>query len=317
MKDLCLNVPCEVMLNHSNVCYGVERSWPKRMFDQPDFKKLQPIQQTKIYADMERKAVLLYNKYVNKERLDKRRRKRTNRTLAPYYEEMYRRNHYNRIKELGEPDQANNTITEESIVLSDSEPDNSLQTVINTGSYRGNRSESSARKDAPIIDLNENDNNFIVSDENIAHNVEVESVASGNNEDDKPSTIVDVDNYPDFGSYRVNKKLPSIEVDNSNDDDDVLTIDEHFGDMMSESEVTSTFEDNDFQQSHVPPLCFTPQIDSHDILTADTPAIAARQFHRSINYENDDDNDDIVEFDVDSIDFYSQQMIGIRTSTQQ
>lgn len=76
-----------------------------------------------MYRKMERNAVYLYNKYVDEERLKKRRKNRTNRALAPYYEERYLRNCFNRIKALGDTEH-------DRLNMSDS--DASLVTVINT-----------------------------------------------------------------------------------------------------------------------------------------------------------------------------------------
>lgn len=289
------------------------------MFKKANFTALRPKEKKQIYADMERKAVLLYNKYVSEERLAKRRQNRTNRALAPFYEEFYRRNYFNRVKALGERDRSNDIIVEDSILLSDSEADNSIQTVVNTGSYRGNRSNSSARKDTYITDLNDNDNHFIVNDENIANNVEVESVKGANNTAQPFPINVDVVSWRNNVSYHVNESVRAIEVDISNDDDDdddndVLTIDDNFADIMSESIVTSSAES---QRTNL--LCFTPRIDSVDILTAETPDIGGRMLLRSTNfaYGDDDDDVDIEAADLDSMDFYSQNMEGIKTSTQQ
>lgn len=84
---------------------------------------LGPWHKRRMYRKMERNAVYLYNKYVDEERLKKRRKNRTNRALAPYYEERYLRNCFNRIKALGDAEH-------DGLNMSDS--DTSLVTVINT-----------------------------------------------------------------------------------------------------------------------------------------------------------------------------------------
>lgn len=89
-------------LARSNVCTGVERSWPKRMFGKPTFNDLNPKEKRCIYRDMQRKGVALYGKYVDENRLKKRCRYRTACTLAPYREVRYLKHQFMRIKALGE-----------------------------------------------------------------------------------------------------------------------------------------------------------------------------------------------------------------------
>lgn len=126
LKDLC-SVPCHIELFHSNVCYGIEKSWPKRIYNRREFKDLTPWQKRRLHQKMRRNAVYLYNRYVDENRLKERRKNRTNRALAPYYEERYLRNCFNRIKALGDGEY------DGAINLSDSET--SLITVINTSDY--------------------------------------------------------------------------------------------------------------------------------------------------------------------------------------
>lgn len=156
-------MPCRVELGHSNVCFGVEKSWPKRIFGKTDLKLLNEKEKTKMYAHMERKATKLYEKYVDKERLEKRRERRSIRALAPYYEEIYRRNLFKRIKALGET----TTETHEYIDVDseDSDIDISLQTVINTGSLAGTAQAHKSKRQKDVIDVNDNDVLVIRSDE--------------------------------------------------------------------------------------------------------------------------------------------------------
>lgn len=109
-KELCLTIPCRVELFHSNVCAGVEKSWPKRMFGQDDFRSLGQKQRLQIKNDMERKAVLLYNKYVDENYLAKRLQNQTNLALAPYLELNYRKNLFQRIEALGKSSKGSNFI---------------------------------------------------------------------------------------------------------------------------------------------------------------------------------------------------------------
>ncbi|XP_055324028.1 uncharacterized protein LOC129578853 [Sitodiplosis mosellana] len=126
LRYLCEKVPCHIELFHSNVCHGVKKSWPKRQFGRATFDDLAPWQKRRLYQKMERNAVYLYNKYVDEDRLKKRRINRSNRALAPYYEERYLKNCFNRIKALGDAEY-------DRMNMSDS--DASLITVINTQDY--------------------------------------------------------------------------------------------------------------------------------------------------------------------------------------
>lgn len=161
-KRLCLKVPCRVELGHSNVCFGVEKSWPKRIFKdgKEDFKSLNQREKDKIYAHMEKKATKLHEIYVSKERLEKRRQSRSNRALFPFYEEIYRRNLYMRLEALSE---TTTTDTDEFTDADDEESVNdvSMQTVINTGSSRAETAESQKE----VTDFNDNDVDIIQIDE--------------------------------------------------------------------------------------------------------------------------------------------------------
>lgn len=100
LKNLCKQVPCRVELFHSNVCFGVEKSWPKKQFGKPNFKSLKEEEQDYIRRKMEKEGVRLHQKYVNPIRLEKRRRKRTFRALAERYELKYQKNCFEKLKAL-------------------------------------------------------------------------------------------------------------------------------------------------------------------------------------------------------------------------
>ncbi|XP_055317705.1 dual specificity protein kinase splB-like [Sitodiplosis mosellana] len=210
--DLCLTVPCRVELGRSNVCTGVERSWPKRMFGIPNFNDLEPKQKRCIYRDMERKALLLYNTYVDENRLKERVRRRTANAHAPYWEQRYRKHRFLRIKaladqgecgtnaesvddgmvnaELTDDDSDNDKLVIDESVA-ESSLDNSEVTVINTGSTQPDKSvgKGGYRKESSQIDVNDNNYNmdndddddddgvidYMENDENISNN----SAASG------------------------------------------------------------------------------------------------------------------------------------------
>lgn len=97
-KELCLTIPCRVELFHSNICVGVERSWPKKMFGQKDFQSLRPDQKQQIHDKMVRHGVFLYSKNVDENALSKRLQKQTNIALAPYLGLNYRKNRFQRMK---------------------------------------------------------------------------------------------------------------------------------------------------------------------------------------------------------------------------
>lgn len=107
-----MNLRCRVELFHSNVCYGVEQSWPKKAYNKPNFESLSSKQRQAIWRKMERDAVKLHEKYVSEERLAKRRLRRTQRALAVPYEIRYRRNCYEYLKSLRDNPTEENDTTE-------------------------------------------------------------------------------------------------------------------------------------------------------------------------------------------------------------
>lgn len=102
LKEQALKFQCRVELFHSNVCYGVEQSWPKRLFGRPSYQDLLPHQKSKLIRQMSRNGMKLYRKYVNEDRLKRRLQLQTNRTLAEYNEERYLRNRYKRLRALSD-----------------------------------------------------------------------------------------------------------------------------------------------------------------------------------------------------------------------
>lgn len=84
--EMARKFPCHVELFHSNVCYTVEKQWPKRMFKKQTYSELLPHQKHKLQIEMERKGVLLYKKYVNEDCLKRQSESSTNGALE-YYEE--------------------------------------------------------------------------------------------------------------------------------------------------------------------------------------------------------------------------------------
>lgn len=102
LREIALTYPCRVELFHSNVCHGVEKSWPKLLFKKDTYSELLPHQKRTIQREMERQAVDLYKTYVDENRLKRRRKRQTNRALAAYYDERYLFNLFTRIRRLGD-----------------------------------------------------------------------------------------------------------------------------------------------------------------------------------------------------------------------
>lgn len=153
LKEMALKFPCRVELFHSNVCNGVEKSWPRRLFGQSKFQDLLPHQKRTLIHTMLKYGVKLYDKYVDKERLQRRRQQQRNLALAEYYEERFLRNQYVRLRALGD-----------NVGWSDSDSDSdcSLVTVIdNTNSYCESESASNESKSTDGSSTNEADSNSI------------------------------------------------------------------------------------------------------------------------------------------------------------
>lgn len=79
--EMARKMPCRVELFHSNVCYIVEKQWPKRMFKKETYSELLPHQKHKLQLEMERKGVLLYKQYVNENYLRRQRESSANGVL--------------------------------------------------------------------------------------------------------------------------------------------------------------------------------------------------------------------------------------------
>lgn len=304
-KKLCLTVQCRVELFHSNVCNGVEKGWPKRMFKKPDFQALGPKEKRCIYRDMERKAVFLYNKYVDEDRLAKRRRRRTNNTLAPILELIYRRNRFLRLKALGEPEPGYDAIVSESSMVADSEDENadlSLQTVINTGNTGTQKSNADR-----ITDLNDNDCSSNAISENDQHGIENGVQRSGEWESKSTYTITQNFTIEEIAELHDNILIVGSECNvSSNSNEDALS------EVISD-DVVSSSQDTQSQGQRVDEQM--PDMRSQDLLLG-TPLIKSAARRRSALFDPDMDEDIDDEPNVDSLDFLSQCMTG-QTSTQQ
>lgn len=275
--ELCRKVPCRVELGRSNVCMGVERSWPKRIFQKDTFAELRPKEKRSIYRLMEKKAVFLDNKYVDKERLKERVRRRTTNALAYYWEERYLKHRYLRLKALGETQaQAEKHI--ESVIdvdddnegvngdLTDDDSDNdnlvideayepihdssqtSIVTVINTQS---NASKSGNTKE-PSQTASDNNNNgnddveYPANDENVSNNSMANGRRSKQNVKSLPKRL-DLDERPPLKdkhtSVRVSsaiQEVVSITLDSEQDDGD--EDGEHDRDSLSSEQSESELQ---------------------------------------------------------------------------
>lgn len=205
--------------------------------------------------------------------------------LALYYEQIFRRNRFQRYKALCElhPDTSLNYA---------SDSDVSLQTVINTGSTQNRFVSTEANNRKEIIDLNDND-----------------AVGIGFDDDEERDIVNDI------SVHKINISDTNIEyvVD---DDCDIETNDGIYADVLSESITVPTQDQNsdELPESRAE----TPQIPPSD-LVMNTPSFQAHFMNvlivRDPLLEEDDTFGD-EDQEIDSIDFLSQGMIGI-TSTQQ
>lgn len=113
------------------------------MFGQDKFKDLSPYQKRTLRRKMQTDATKLYNKYVDEDRLKRRKRRRSKRAMATYYEERYLRNLFKRIKAIGDSEPDEN-------IMSNSEC--SLVTVINTKEFEDvlNESADTVHQDSDV-----------------------------------------------------------------------------------------------------------------------------------------------------------------------
>lgn len=100
--EICKQFNVRIELCHSNVCYGVERDWPRKYFDVADYKSLQSRQQRQIRRTMEKNGVSLYNKYVDSKRREERIKRHNANVIAPFWEERRCRLRFERIKKIAE-----------------------------------------------------------------------------------------------------------------------------------------------------------------------------------------------------------------------
>lgn len=322
------------------------------MFKQSDYQRLRPIEQREICRMMERKAVLLYNLYVDKERLEKRREARTFRALAVHHELRYRKRFYKFLQELADPQTGSDANIESDIEEDEEEEieaddtDASMQTVINTGSTRDENSSpmreevsvpkklqnrrqlnsQRATKQASKKDLNAN--SYISTDANNEDDDE-------DRDSDSPMQLKDLTNIS-FG--RANITIVDHVVMNESDygsdsDSDFensrLVIDTNSDkfnyDIDSESVVTSTVEnepytqgENETQSDSESDLwrCETPQIPQDEIFVPSTPCLESLQTMRAVVFEEEPVSMFEEDHEVLSLDFLTQEMAG-KTSTQQ
>lgn len=277
-------VPCRVELGHANVCKGVELSWPKRMFDKANFSDLNAKEKQIIRRDMERKAVLLHQTYVDGKRLAARCRERTRRALAPYSEWRYRKNLFERITALGK---------DRSAQLSDSDADeadmsrnSSVQTVINTGKT-GTQKSSAAAKQSDI------DCHSDIVNENTEYR-------SAN----RTSTI-----WKSKPTYTITQNFTSDDEIIANEYEVPTTEHHEYNVEMSESEAaTSPSRDtNSETQSHQ-----GEHVNAFNDLVNMSPSVK-RAWQRT-NEMPDGNTDEESNSEVDTIDFCTDEMDG-RTST--
>lgn len=275
------------------------------MFNKDNFQLLNPKEQRCIYRDMQRKAVLLHNTYVDAKRLADRRRRRTNRALAPYYELIYRKELFLQIKALdepapGEPAPSYDAIIDESLVLTDSEADVSQQTVIHTGNT-GTQKSSVDRES--VVDSNDNDCSSDVMSEN------AEPIANDG---------MQTPNWKSKSTYTITQNFSIHEIADTMDNNigtiaTECSVSSTYNVEMSESVVSSTQDSNSATQSQSNnDNSIVPEVQSNEFVFG-TPSINyARHSASKLWVEDEVEN----ESEFDSLDFLSQGMTA-RTSTQQ
>lgn len=354
-------------LGRSNVCTGVERGWPKRMFSKPNFNDLEPKEKRCIYRTMERKAVFLYNRYVDVNRLKQRCRRRTTNALAYYYEERYRKQLFKRIKALGEQGNSanyqadNETINDgemtddesddERLIIDESaanEPglrqyayddqlmagssiEDSLITVINTGSTaRGELKKRNRREQSEVngnnnMDVDDDDDSidFMLNDENDPNNGR--SVHTEKSKKLPKHSTLNKRQLSKVQHTSIRNPSQSI-IDlvqseseelfrNLEDHYPEANTDDRFNNILSQSVVSSTSDSTDETPLRV--LMSSPIIDYTDPVNIFTPDIGTlRNLRRHVVDVGVLPSSQFEESsEIDSIDFLSQGMQEARTST--
>lgn len=219
---------------------------------------------------MERNAVYLYNRYVDENRLKKRRKNHSNRALAPYYEERYLRNCYNRIKALGDFE----------LNMSDSE--SSLITVINTQNVE---SISSLRYGRTRSTVNQ-------------QRSKSSSYRSKSN-----SSIYSDSSAPLQKSNQIIYEHSSVEEKDSENDDQYLSANEgefSQGRRSNQSGILSPISPNDLKSDTSSPFV-TPQKTIHDITPIITPNIEQLRQLRSNLFRVDSDDDVAVDQSISMV----------------
>lgn len=278
------------------------------MFDKATFEELTPKEQRCIHRMMQgKKAVLLYDTYVSEQRLAERRRRRTSRALAPYYEKLYRKNLYEHIVAMGKPAPGYDAVIDDSdssmIEWTDNEAEASQQsivTIINTGKTATQQSNTH-EDEIDENDLSDNDCLSDVMSENAEQPIEKRPSSNW-----KSKTTHTVTQEFELTPIEFLTDVSVTSADNVPEPDTDYNVE---GSESAESTSTKTTNVQQTQHGHV---C-SPQVTIGDLVFA-TP----RYRHRE-NPVADvaDDADAAVDSDgdADSLDFLSQG-ISARTSTQ-
>lgn len=284
-----------------------------------------------------KKAVILYDTYVDMDRCRRRCRRRTSRALAPFYELDYRKNLFNRIKAIGKPAPGYDATIDDSIVLTEDdeeeeeEPDLSLNTVINTGKTGTQKSNDNAEAEAEELNLSDNDCSSDVMTENAAIDERSSSQQTPRSRT-RASTI-----YKSKRTYTITQNYQVHQIDSSDNglvasECNVSSTAYEYNVEMSEDIVASSTKDTESEptQSHAGDG-YLLEMQTDDIAFA-TPLV--NRFGRTEDADQDEDedgdgnededeDDDMVnnmddrmsESSVDSLNFLTQDMDG-RTSTQ-
>lgn len=356
--DLCLKVPCRVELGRSNVCTGVERGWPKRIFKKDTFEELRPKEKQSIYRLMEKKAVHLDSRYVNDERLKERVRRRTTNALAPFWEERYLKHRYLRIKALGETQrdvekhiETVNDVDDYPVIDEPNayEPGQSIHdfsqdsmiTVINTQSNTPITESGNTKESAQSASDNNNNGNddseieYMTNDENLnnLNNWVTNNRRSKRNVKSSPERS-DLDERQPLKdkhtSVRVSSAIQEVVITSDSEQDvgdeeeihdfdssssGEIDLESHFNYVMSESSTKSQYsEDTPTPNNSIPS---TVQNDGFSDPTSILATPANINPLRNLRFPmlNEEDSDADYSF-VGSLQFFTQEMTEVKTSTQ-
>lgn len=341
--ELCSTVQCKVDMTRENLCKKMEKSWPKEAFKKPTFEDLDPKEKRYIYRSMGIKGVMLFNKYIDEEKLKKRQKNSSNRACALFYEERFQRIRFQHVYALrgttsNEANAENNTVNKsvsgsENDLANDSDNqsvnqsgnDSDNESVNQSVNQSGNGSDKDLVNKSVISLMNVSNDEMVNKSVNssLDLNLSGQTVIESQNyrqkqNQEKQMEIEDVPNYNAMDDEMLSQKSSNEKTNNSERESPIdpsfagsfadienrrdLDNDmERFLDdgMQSNSSSGDDAENNDQPKSR----CNTPDFSS-DELAEDAVSSSGR-------------DEGIVGTEVDSLDFNTEIMENVGTSTQQ